>query len=59
MIMCTVLKQIDEHKDLSEDQVLNAQGALRRLQKFYMITASDMARGSHNNRNVGDRMDGT
>lgn len=56
--MGTVLKTIVGHKAISEDQILNAYKSLRRLQRFYMISASDMAAGRHNKRNIGDQMDG-
>lgn len=58
IVMGIVLKTIDVRNDLSEDQILNVYKAMRRLQRFYMIPASDMAAGRHNNRNVGDQMDG-
>ena len=33
--------------------------AMRRLQRFYMISASEMAAGRHGKRNIGDEMNGT
>ncbi|XP_025196695.1 prolyl 4-hydroxylase subunit alpha-2-like isoform X2 [Melanaphis sacchari] len=51
------LKEIDEHKDLSGNHVLLAHLALRRLQIFYAIPASDMSAGRFNDRIIGDRMD--
>ncbi|XP_022182993.1 prolyl 4-hydroxylase subunit alpha-2-like isoform X2 [Myzus persicae] len=51
------LHHIDKHKDLSGDHVLWAHQALRRLQLFYAIPASDMAAGRINEKIIGDRMD--
>ncbi|XP_060880427.1 prolyl 4-hydroxylase subunit alpha-2-like isoform X2 [Metopolophium dirhodum] len=51
------LKDIDEHKDLSGDHILWAHRALRRLQLFYAIPASDMSAGRLNEKVIGDRMD--
>ncbi|XP_060880222.1 prolyl 4-hydroxylase subunit alpha-2-like [Metopolophium dirhodum] len=51
------LKDIDEHKDLSGDHILWAHRALRRLQIFYAIFASDMSAGRSNEKLIGDRMD--
>ncbi|XP_001945742.2 prolyl 4-hydroxylase subunit alpha-2 isoform X2 [Acyrthosiphon pisum] len=51
-------KDIDEHKDLSgEHIILLAHRALRRLQLFYAIPASDMSAGRFNEKVIGDRMD--
>jgi len=52
------LKDIDEHKDLSGGHILWAHQALRRLQIFYAIPASDMSAGRINEKVIGDRMDG-
>ncbi|CAI6369320.1 unnamed protein product [Macrosiphum euphorbiae] len=51
------LKDIDDHKDLSGDHILWAHRALRRLQLFYAIPASDMSEGRMNEKVIGDRMD--
>lgn len=59
IIMGIVLKKVNENKEISGDQILYAYKAMRRLQKFYMIRASDMAEGRRNDRIVGDPMDGT
>lgn len=52
----SALKQIDEHKDLSEDNIILASQSLRRLQLFYMIPASEMAAGKFENKTIGDPM---
>ncbi|XP_060880223.1 prolyl 4-hydroxylase subunit alpha-2-like [Metopolophium dirhodum] len=51
------LKDINEHKYLSGDHILWAYRALRRLQIFYAIPASDMSAGRINEKVIGDRMD--
>jgi len=52
------LKDIDEYKDVSGDHILWAHRALRRLQLFYAISASDMSAGRFNGKVIGDQMDG-
>ncbi|CAH1713708.1 unnamed protein product [Aphis gossypii] len=51
------LSEIDEHKDLSGNHILLAHRAIKRLQQFYVIPASDMSAGRFNDRIIGDRMD--
>lgn len=48
---------VDKDKVLNDDDIKWASGGLRRLQKFYAISASDMAAGSFNGRNIGDEID--
>ncbi|XP_026811721.1 prolyl 4-hydroxylase subunit alpha-2-like [Rhopalosiphum maidis] len=51
------LREIDEHKDLSGNHILLVYQAMRRLQRFYAIPASDMSEGRFNNKIIGDKMD--
>jgi len=46
------------HKDLSGNHILWAYQALRRIQLFYAIPASDMSAGRINEKIIGDGMDG-
>lgn len=54
----TALNDIDENKDLSGDHILYAYQAVRRLQMFYELRASDVAAGKYNDRVIGDPLDG-
>lgn len=54
----TVIKQFDEQQEISEFNVKSAYRSLRRIQKVYLIPASDMAAGRYKDRIIGDPMDG-
>lgn len=54
----TVITQFDEQKAISEFNIQLAYRSLRRIQRVYMIPASDMAAGRYKDRTIGDTMDG-
>lgn len=49
---------MDESKTISDSNILAACRSIRRLQKMYMIPASDMATGRYKGQTIGDQMDG-
>ncbi|KAL4148258.1 hypothetical protein QTP88_002538 [Uroleucon formosanum] len=52
-----VITQFDEQKAISEFNIQLAYRSLRRIQRVYMIPASDMAAGRYKDRTIGDTMD--
>lgn len=54
----TVITEFDEQKAISEFNIQSAHRSLRRIQRVYMVPASDMAAGRYKDRTIGDPMDG-